>query len=89
MEFQEKLFWKNFSEILYNGDSYMEFQEKIIFEEFFRNFVQTKTILYQNLWNFALLSTILFRVRIALKNSKKIHKSTFIYCLYPGNEARP
>ena len=32
-----------------SGDSYVEFQEKTIFGEFFRNFVQTKAILYQNL----------------------------------------
>ena len=45
----------------------MEFQEKTLSGGFFRNFVQIKAILYQNLWNFALLSTILFWVRIALK----------------------
>jgi len=51
----------------FSGDSYVDFQEKPISGEFFRNFVQTKAILYQNLWNFALLSAILFWVRIALK----------------------
>ena len=30
------------------GDSYVEFQEKTILEEFFGNFMQTKAILYQN-----------------------------------------
>ena len=30
-------------------DSYVEFQEKTISSDFFRNFVQTKAILYQNL----------------------------------------
>ena len=29
---------------MFSGDSYAEFQEKIIYEEFFQNFVQTKTI---------------------------------------------
>jgi len=33
----------------FSGDSYVEFQEKTISGEFFRNFVQTKAILYQNL----------------------------------------
>ena len=45
----------------------MKFQEKTIPGGIFRNFVRTKAILYQNLWNFDLLSAILFRVRIALK----------------------
>ena len=40
--------------------------------EFFRNFVQTKAILLQNLWNFALLSAIFIRVRIALKNFTQV-----------------
>ena len=51
----------------FSGDSYVEFQEKSISGEFFRKFVQTKTILYQNLLNFAILFEILFWVRIALK----------------------
>ena len=33
----------------FSGDSYMEFQEKTISEEFFINFLQTKAILYRNL----------------------------------------
>jgi len=32
-----------------SGHSYVEFQAKTISGEFFRNFVQTKAILYQNL----------------------------------------
>jgi len=51
----------------FSEDSYMEFQEQTISGEFFRNFVQTKAIVYLNLWNSALLSTILFWVRIAVK----------------------
>ena len=43
-----------------SGDSNVVFQEKSISQEFFRNFVQTKAILYQNFWIFALLSAILF-----------------------------
>ena len=57
---------------IFNGDSYVEFQEKTISREFFRNFVQTKVILYQILWNFALLSAILFWVGIAQKNLTQI-----------------
>jgi len=53
-------------------DSYVDFQEKTISGQFFRNFVQTKAIFYQNLWNFALLSAILFQVRIALKKFKQV-----------------
>ena len=34
---------------IFSGDSYVEFQEKTISGEFFRNFLQTKAILYQNL----------------------------------------
>jgi len=50
----------------------VDFEEKTILGQFFRNFVQTKAILYQNLWNFALLSVILFRVRIALKRFTQV-----------------
>jgi len=56
----------------FSGDSYVEFQEKTISGEFFWNFVQTKAILYQNLWNFALLSEILLWVRIALKKFTQV-----------------
>ena len=70
----------------FSWDSYLEFQEKTILGEYFRNFVQTKAILYRNMWNFALLSAILFRVCIALK---KIHTSTFTCYLHPGMDAGP
>ena len=33
----------------FNGDSYVEFQEKTISGDFFINFMQTKAIIYQNL----------------------------------------
>jgi len=56
----------------FSGDSYMEFQEKTIPGEFFRNFRQTKAILYQNSWNFALLSEILVWFRIALKKFTQV-----------------
>nr|AGV40498.1 hypothetical protein [Phaseolus vulgaris] len=55
---------KKFTEVL----SYVVCtQEKTILGDFFRNFVQTKAILYRNLSNFALLYAILFWIRIALK----------------------
>jgi len=57
------------------GDSYVEFQEKSIPREFFRNFWQTKAIIYQNSWNFALISKILVWVRIAL--GKTLHVQLF------------
>jgi len=44
----------------FSQDSYQEFLEQTISGEFFRNFVQTKAILYRNLWNFALFSAIFF-----------------------------
>ena len=44
----------------FSGDSYVEFREKTISGEFFRNFMQTKAILYRNLWNSSLISTISF-----------------------------
>ena len=48
------------------------FRKKTIYGEFFWNFVQTKVILYQNLWNFALLSAILFWVRTGLKKFTQV-----------------
>jgi len=46
----------------------VEFQEKKpISGEFFKNFEQTKVILYQNMTNFALLSAIYLWFRIALE----------------------
>jgi len=56
----------------FSGDSYVEFQEKTVSGESFPNFVQTKTILYHNLWILALLSAILFWVRIVLKKFKQV-----------------
>jgi len=68
----------------FSGDSYMEFQEKTISGEFFGNFEQTKAILYQNLWTFALLSTIFI---LGLYWAEKVHTSTFTCCLHSGKEA--
>jgi len=67
-------FYLNFVAICpkFSGDSYVEFQEKTISGEIFINFVQTKAIFYRNLWNFALLSEILFWVRIALKKFTQV-----------------
>jgi len=54
----------------FSGDSYVEFQEKTISGGFFRNFVQTKVIV--------LLSEILFRVRIALKEFTQV--PSYVVC---------
>ena len=54
----------------FSGDSCVEFQEKTISGEFFRNFVQTKTTKTCEIS--ALLSAILFWVRIALKKSTQV-----------------
>ena len=43
------------------------FMKKLFRENFSKILLKTKAILYRNLWNFALLSAILFWVRIALK----------------------
>jgi len=56
----------------FSGVSYVEFKEISISGEFFRYFVQTKAILYQTLWNFALFSEIVFWVRIALKKFTRV-----------------
>jgi len=69
-----------------SGYSWVEFQEKTIQREFFRNFVQTKAILYRNLWNSGLIFAISLLVHIALK---EIHTGTFVCCLHTGMEARP
>jgi len=67
--------------------SSVKFQKKkTIPGEFFRNFVQTKAILYQNLWNFALLSATFI---LDAYRAEKIHTSTFICCLHQGKEACP
>ena len=50
------------------------FRKTLFLGEFFKNFVQTKAILYRNLWNSALLSEILFCVRIALKKFTQVLK---------------
>jgi len=51
----------------------LEFQEKTISWEFFKNFEETKTIiLYRNLSSFVILSAILFWVRIALKKFAQV-----------------
>ena len=64
----------------------LNFKKKNISGEIFKNFVQTKVMLYQNLWNSDLISAISFWVRIALN---KIHTNTFIYFLHLGKEAHP
>jgi len=64
----------------FSGESYMEFQEKTISGKFFRNFVQTKFIFYQNLWNFAQLSEILFWVRITLKKFTQV--PSYVVCTH-------
>jgi len=45
---------------------------KNYFGRIFRNFVQTKAILYRNLWNSALIFAFSFRVRIALKKVTQV-----------------
>jgi len=65
---------------------FLNFRKKLLLENFSEIFAQTKAIFYRKLWNSALLSTI-FILRSYC--AKKIHTSTFICCLHPGNKARP
>jgi len=52
--------------------------EKTIRGEFFGSFVQTKDILYRNLWNFALLSAIFILCPYC---AEKVHTSTsYVVC---------
>jgi len=65
----------------FSRDSYMEFRKRVISGEFFRNYVQTKAMLYRNLWNFAILSAILFWVHIALKILKQFTQvHSYVVC---------
>ena len=68
----------------FSGDSWVEFQEKTILEEFFRYFVKTKAIpefvkFRPNFCNFIL------GPYCAEKNSHK----HFLMFLHPGKEERP
>jgi len=49
-----------------------DFDKKLFRENFSENLCKTKAILYENFWKFALLSAILFCLRLVLKNSEKI-----------------
>ena len=62
----------------FSGYNYVEFQEKTILGEFFRNFVQTNAILYRNLWNFVLITAISFQVCIAL--TKLTQVLSYVVC---------
>jgi len=54
------------------------FREKLFPENFTEILLKTKAILYRNLWNFALLSTILFWVRIAFTNFTEV--LSYVFC---------
>jgi len=57
----------------------VEFKEKTIPGEFFRNFVENQGyLLYRRLRNIALLSAILFWVRIALKKFTQV--PSYVVC---------
>ena len=62
----------------FSRDSYVKFQEKTISGKVFRIFVQIKATLYQNLWNLALLSAILFSVHFALKKFTQV--LSYVFC---------
>ena len=59
---------------------------KKLFGRICRKFLETKTILYQNLWNFALLSAIFI---LGPYCAERVHTSTSICFLHPGKQARP
>ena len=71
----------------FSGDSYVEFQEKTITGEFFRNFVQTKGYLSSTKTCEILPNFLQFYSGSVLH--WKIHTSTFICRLHPVKEARP
>ena len=79
---------RNFSPKLCWNSS-IRFQHKIILVKVSRNFLQSKTLLFPNLRNFALVSAILLWVHIALKKSKNIYTSNFVCGLYQFKEAHP
>ena len=54
------------------------FRKKLFQENFSEILLKTKAILYRNLWNFALLSAILFWVLIALK--KFTEALSYVFC---------
>ena len=56
----------------FSGDPYVEFQEKTISGEYFRNFCVNQGYHYRNLWHFALLSAIFFYVCIMLKKFTQV-----------------
>ena len=60
--------------------------KKLFRENFSEIFMQTKAILYQNLWNFALLCAVFI---LRMYCTEKIHTSTFICCLRPCKATRP
>jgi len=65
----------------FSRDSYVEFQNKTIFGEFFINFVKTKAISStKNLWNFVLLLQFFSRTILHWKIPKKI-KNVLSYVL--------
>jgi len=62
----------------FSRDSWVEFQDKTIPGEFFSNFVQTKSILYRNLWNYGLIYAISFRVLLCWK--KLTQALSYVIC---------
>ena len=58
------------------------FRKKLFQENFSEILCKTKAILYQNLWNFAQLSTILFWVRIMLKKFTQV--LSYVICTQVG-----
>jgi len=64
----------------------MEFQEKTILGEFFRNILQTKGYPLPKLVKFC---PTLSNFILGLYCTEKIHTSTFICFLHTGKEARP
>ena len=71
----------------FSWDSYVEFQEKNISREFFRNFVQTKTT--HPLPKLAKFRHTFCNFILGLYCVEKIYTSTFICCLDPGKKTGP
>jgi len=62
------------------------FKKINILGEYFRNFLQTKAMFYQNSWNFR---PTFCNFILGPYCAEKIHTSTIICCLHPCKEARP
>jgi len=66
----------------FRRDSYVEFQQKILFEKVFINFGHSKAILFPDFWNLALLSAIFLKLILRCKILKNFTQVlSYIVCI--------